>query len=83
MYRNSEVVDGQNELVEKQIRFDEKVSNMKNTQHYLTQNFTKQSQIGFEDFSDSEIPGTPDSDKFKLHSIESSVMNKGTVKKSD
>jgi len=56
---------------------------MKNTEK--TQNLTsrEQSDFGFEDFSDSEIPATPDNAKFNLHSIESSVMNKGTVKKSD
>ena len=58
---------------------------MKTTENQLTQNFTSKdpSEFGFEDFSDSEIPATPDNDKFNLHSIESSVMNKGTVKKSD
>lgn len=37
-----------------------------------------------EDFSDEDIPAEPnDAPKLNLHSIESSVMNKGTVMKSD
>lgn len=39
--------------------------------------------FGDDDFSDTEIPSTPNDEKLNLQSIRTSVMNKGTVKKSD
>lgn len=51
----------------------------------MTQDFMsdEQADFGDENFSDTEIPSTPNDDKLNVQSIRTSVMNKGTVKKSD
>ena len=51
----------------------------------MTPSFMSNEQTDFEDddFSDTEIPSTPNDEKLNLQSIRTSVMNKGTVKKSD
>jgi hypothetical protein len=41
------------------------------------------SEFEDENFSDAEIPSTPNDERLNLQSIRTSVMNKGTVKKSD